>query len=276
MAVSVKIQGDGLDFNYTTNVRKAGQIITFLGTDESNEEAVSPQATIVHSTELLPVSIKNKTPRQVLIESKAKTNPQKIVVLGHYYSVLHNTETFPVSELRMLFGKIGESVPKNLLRDLKVAARDSYIYEVNPGEYLVTENAKELIQKGFSDIELTKRASTRVTNKKGINKKIISEDVKKLEVMNTFEGLPNYWDANLNKGERILWLLMFAEKNNISLLSTADIEYMASCLRDDIPTKSFTALTGKIFKDGYITKSGDRYKILQPGIDYLASKIKKE
>lgn len=275
MAVTVKIQGDGLDFNYTTNVRKAGQIITFLGTDESSEEIVTPQTTIVNSTELLPVSMRNKTPRQVLIESKAKTNSQKIVVLGHYYSVLHNTETFPVSELKMLFGKIGESVPKNLLRDLKVAVRDSYIYEVN-GEYLVTDTAKELIQKGFSDIQSAKRTSTRTTNKKGINKKIISDDVKKLEVMNTLEGFPNYWDTNLNKGERILWLFMFAEKHNISLLSTADIEYMASCLRDDIPTKSFTALTGKIFKDGYITKSGDKYKILQRGIDYLASKLKEK
>src|SRR3989338_8471602 len=121
MAVIVKIQGDDLDFNYTTNVRKAGQIITFLGTDEFGEETNIPQAEVVNSTELLPVSIKNKTPRQVLIESKAKTNPQRIVVLGYHYCELHNTQTFPISELKILFGKIGESVPRNLSRDLRVA-----------------------------------------------------------------------------------------------------------------------------------------------------------
>lgn len=274
--VTVTIKGDGLDFNYTTNVRKAGQIITFLGTDESNEEVATPQADIVNLTELLPVSIKNKTPRQVLMESKAKTNPQKVVVLGHYYCELHNVASFPIAELKALFGKIGESVPRNLSRDLRVAVQDNYIYEVNPGEYLVTDLAKELIQKGFSDVQSAKRAFIRATNKKGISQKIVSDEVKKLEVANALERFPNYWDTNLNRGERILWLFLFAEKNNITLLSTADVEYMASCLRDNIPTKSFTALTGTIFKRGYITKSGDKYKILQPGIDYLANKVKKD
>lgn len=271
MSVNVKLEGDGINFSFTTNIRKAGQIITFLGSEEVDEQIVSQREVV--TTELLPVSIKNKTPRQVLVESRAKTNPQKLVVLGYYYCELNNVATFPLEELKGLFGKIGEPVPKNLHRDLRIAVKDSHIYEQNPGEYLITDSAKDLIKKGFSDIKSTRRPASRATNKTGITQKIVADEIKGLEISNTLEGFPGYWDLG-QKGERILWLFVFAEKKGIHQLGTADVEYMADQLRDNIPTRSFTALTETIFKRSYISKSGEKYRVLQPGIDYLVSKVK--
>jgi len=278
MSVTVKIEGDGINFNFTTNISKAGQIITFLGTDQSAENLSYTQPEL-NSTELLPTPMKSKTPRQALIESRASTNSQKIAVLGYYYCEVNNLQTFPRSELKTLFGKVGEAMPKNIHRDLKEAVLANYLYEENPkekpDEYLITEFGKETIKKGFSIESQATRKLSRSVSKKGVVKKIISEEVKKLEIVNTLEGFPNYWSLG-QKGERILWLLMFAEKNGITLLSTADVEYMASRQRDNIPTRSFMALTETIYKRGYITKSEDKYKILQPGIDFLALKVKEE
>lgn len=273
MSVIVKIDGEGINFSFTTSISKAGQIITFLGTEQSNEEKMVLSERNVNSRELLPVPMKSKTPRQALIDSRAKINSQKIAVLGYYYCEVNNSLTFPRSELKALFGKAGESMPRNLHRDLNEAIFANYIYEQKPSEYLITEVGKESIQKGFSDAQPTRKTFSRGTNKKGIIKKVVSDDVKKLEIANNLDGFPGYWDLG-QKGERILWLFIFAEKNGVLLLSSTDVEYMASQLRDNIPTRSFSALTETIFKRGYITKSGDKYKILQPGMDYLATKAK--
>ncbi|OIO48811.1 MAG: hypothetical protein AUJ39_02005 [Parcubacteria group bacterium CG1_02_42_13] len=265
MDIKIKIEGGGLSFEGETDIVKAAQVIAFIKSD-SIPNPTKPAALLTGVTNT------QTTPRQALVDSNAKTNPEKITVLGKYLMDRDNQTNFSGREVQEIMKKTGEKMPKNFSRDLQVAIDDlGYIFEddVQKGQYSVTDGGAQAILNGFS-LNNQNRNSRRKskTNKSG-GKKAIREEVNKLDISGEKEGLPNYWQID-SKGHRILWLINYAESNKIDGLSPVEIESLATKLRDDIESKNVRALTTKSAKNNFIkVDPSGKYKILQNGIKFL-------
>jgi hypothetical protein len=150
MVVKVHLEGDGLTFEDETNVFNAAQIIGFLKNSESLTGG-APSGGVASQPPLLGNTQTRTSPREALQTSGAKTNPQKIAVLGHYQAAANNHEGFTIDEVKAAFKRAGEPLPKNLGRDVQAAVTSSLIYEEDgeTGYYILSESAVEAIESGF-------------------------------------------------------------------------------------------------------------------------------
>jgi len=82
------------------------------------------------------------------------------------------------------------------------------------------------------------------------------------------EGYPDYHSIS-RKGARILWVLAFAQANGVEELSTSEISFIATKLRDKIETKAIGALTVNDAKESRVTMAGSSYVLLHKGDLYL-------
>lgn len=267
MSIKINISGDGLQYETETNLLKASQVIAFLGTEASSD---SSQKAVLN-----PILDKPKTsPREALNDSGAKTNPQKIAVLGHYLMNRDKVETFSSAEVRETLKKSGEPLPANFSRDINEAVKLGYIYEDDNDKdrYWITESGNLKIREGFGENNETSKVKKNKKKRKsgGTNgDSKIREEVKNLEIETTFSGV-SYWSSGLNKGQKILWLLAFADSKNIADLSPQEIEDLATRLKDSILVRDLSALTEANFKKGFIRKiSSGNYKVLEPGIQFI-------
>ncbi|MCX6732449.1 MAG: hypothetical protein NTV98_02820 [Candidatus Roizmanbacteria bacterium] len=272
MSVNINIEGDGLTYAGVTNIFKASQVIAFLNSQEANAQI---QTGIVTSTNALSQgqTYANKSPRDVILESNAKHNSQKILVFADYNNKTKNKDTFKPVEIRLLFKKAGFTEPKNFSRDWKEAVKAGYIYEdhVKNDEFVISDRGLTLIADHFASEE--KSNSKKATNKRKSTPKVITEEVKRLDISTSFNDYPKFYDL-ATKANKILWILAYADAKGIPELTTADIEYLADKLRDKIPTGGFTALSEYIFKKSYITKTVEgKIKIQHDGLEYLKSLI---
>lgn len=261
MSVKIHIEGDGLSFEGESDITKAAQIIAFLNTEQylSNARPLAMTSRVGSYT----------SPRQVLVESGAKTNDQKITALGKYSMDLSQRPGFTVKEVQELMKRAGESVPKNFSRDLKRAVRLGYIFEdhESKGQYIVSELGDTSIDSGFKNQPKLPNGSLRKSRKGGKNVKI-SDVVTELEITPEQRGCPNYWDIS-NKGHKVMWILRFAHLHDINELSGKEIEVLADKLKDNIRSGDVNALTTSLIKRGKLSANSGRYKILQPGIDFF-------
>lgn len=271
MSVKITINGEGLSFERETDMLKAGQIIAFLSNDTSvkvmTSEAYSPTPVAVLGTG----DVRRKSPRQALMESDAKTNPEKIVVLANFICERNGVDTFSSKELQVEFKKAGEPLPKNMTRDFKTAVAQGYILENDEGDYSLTDLGLEVINVGFGGYQKTTGGGGVKKRKGGTGKKTttVREEVTNLELTPQMEDYPDYWTLTV-KGSRILWLLAYASEQNIREgLTPVEVEYLASKLKDQIKPGDFTALTKNNTKKGYMTNSKGYTKILKNGEDFL-------
>ncbi len=148
----------------------------------------------------------------------------------------------------------------------------NYIYDEGEGQYSLTDFGLQAIKEKFTSSN-DEVISSRKNRRGGIipGKKMVSEEVKNLPMQATGQNnLPDYWKLT-SKGQRILWLLAYAQKNNIDGLTTSEIDSLGSRLRDSIEAKNINPLTTGLYKKGYLTSHQGKYRILQPGIDFLKS-----
>ena len=260
MDIKIILKGEGLSYEANTTLLKASQIIAFLSNDQDNLQVAERLQ-----------NFKNMSPRQAILEANAKTNVEKIVVLADYLCKQNNQSSVSPKEIRMAFKRAGERLPGNFNRDLK-SADDLYLFEDpdKKGEYKLTDFSKEAIRNGFS-VQNSKIKTKRPSSQKKANinrKRIVNEEVEDLQISPKLEGFPDYWNLK-KKGERILWIVAFADKKGINGLTTSEIELLASRLRDKILANQFTSLTHKLFKESCLTKHGNKVKVLKHGLDYL-------
>lgn len=263
MSIKVTISGEGLSFSADTNLLKAGQIISFLSDASNLSKNMNTEDSSIYA-----VSAPTKSPREALMASKAKTNAQKIAVFGLYLQEQYKTEVFDPTEIKNLFSRAGEPMPRNFSRDLKDAIKLNYIFSSpeDSNKYTLTERAKNQVLNGFALVSLSKPSTKRGS---GTSKKsLIREEVKKIEVFATKEGYVNFFDAG-TKGKQIIWLLEYANSEGLDGLSSSEISFLADRLRTTIKAKDIYPLTQDLIRKDFVTANAGIYKVRQKGIDSI-------
>ncbi|QQS69899.1 hypothetical protein IPP75_02055 [Candidatus Saccharibacteria bacterium] len=277
MAVQITIDGEGLSYTSNINIIQAAKIIGFLNTEEPLGAADSYQNTPHQGATNFIDPPKNKvvsSPREAIIHARARTNAQKILVLGAYIVERDGAEEFASTELKNLFIKAGESAPRNLSRDLKYAIKSGYITESMSGSdmYIVTNTGYNVLENGF---EATEHSSTPSANggrksRKRRNPKIAPkpEWLDSVEIDDHMEGYPTYRQMN-TKSDKALWIVQWATAKGRERVTAADITAVADGLADHIQRNQITAtLSGHVSKSN-VSKTADGYKILYSGSRYL-------
>lgn len=92
-------------------------------------------------------------------------------------------------------------------------------------------------------------------------------DLDSLEIEANLKDFPKLY--GLNKGQQILWMLIYCSEREINELSTSEISKIATRFKLDIPAKNVPALSEASFSKGYLALKNGRMRVLQPGIEFL-------
>lgn len=268
--VIITISGEGLSLTKKTNLQKAGQIISFLGFEQSSASNTSGYPVV---SKQLP-GTSHPQPRDIIINSEAKTYQQKIATLALYLRDYSGQETFTPQEVRVLLKKMGDE-PRNFIRDLKSALELQYVVciDASSDQYVITDKGVEAVNTKFSnEVHSNKKLSgaKRISTAKGVR-----TEVKALPSLGSQDDMLDY-HALSTKGDKILWLLVYADRNGIDALTPSEVDYMSTALRDRINASGFTALNERNIKNAFVSKTKNGFQIQQKGLSYLSSLAGKE
>jgi hypothetical protein len=267
MVVNIKLSGEGLSFEGETDLLGAGQVIAFLNKSKEKKNldgSLKSDPLLLSMDAIVPRNV--GTPREALFDSGAKTNSEKIVTLVKYIIDRNSVESVSVQEIQIAFKKAGEPLPRNFSRDLKDTITIGYIYEIDSGDgYRLSDMGIQAVNSKFEKGATPMRAKkSKAINPAGK----VREEIKNLEVLPTYSGMNDFYSL-ATKGKKILWLIAYAMDKGIESVTPAEVHSLGEKLRENLPPSSFTALTDRIVKDGFIYKSGEGYKINQKGLDSL-------
>jgi len=260
--VKITIEGEGLSLIKQTTLQKAGQIISFLGYNKNG--AVSSTESISGiDAPLLPN--KRLQPKDIIVGSNAKTYAQKITALAMYLKEQLGQNVFTPQELKILFKKMGDE-PKNFTRDLNTALEFQYVFCVDSitEQYELTHKGTEEVRGGFTGIVAKKNSGI----KKTVGSKSVRDEVNVIEIVGALDEFPDYHKLT-TKGDKILWLLAYADKKGVNALSSAEIDLLSSKLRNRIESGGFTALNAKNIKNSFVIRTATGFQIQKRGLDYL-------
>lgn len=274
MAVRVQLVGDGLNYDTEATLVQAAKIIGFLNTDEVLTEApMRPAITsgFINESQMVQVS----SPREAILSTGAKTNAQKILVLGAYIAQRDNTNEFASGELKTLFIKAGEPAPRNLSRDIRDAVKASYITESfdTSDSFIVTNTGYSALQESFASETGRKPARSRKKNSSGSRSQKapeMPEWLDGLSIDDQMNGFPSYRQMK-TRSDKVLWIAQWASQNAHDRINSADINVIANKLADHIPRNQIPAAYATHLTKGYVSKTADGYKVLYAGTEYLKS-----
>lgn len=259
--VTITIEGEGLSLIKKTNLQKAGQIISFLALDQD----LSTRQYDNTATQQL-ISAPRLQPRDVIVQSGAKTYPQKIVALAMYLRNQLGQETFTPQEVRIIFKKMGDE-PRNFTRDFKAAIDLQYVActdSIND-QYELTSKGAEALEGGFAAEKIKK-----IGTKHRIGIKGIRDEVKTMEITSTLDGYPDYFKFQ-TKADKILWLLKYAETKQVSTLTPPEISELSAHLREKIEVRDFASHNKRNIIKGFVCKTAAGFQLQKKGLDYLGS-----
>lgn len=275
MAVTITINIDGVPIEKEISLTQAGKILAFLGTEEGSVGGADVASYNQPPQQVLGDTIGHKQSVRELIDgASATTNPQKIVVMGNHIANNDPTGLFTGEAVRALFPKLREKVPRNFGRDLEAAVKQGWI-EGDPdqkGFYFVTRSGEAKLAEGFGSARSSRKKRSNAS--KGSRSTSISTAKVRQEVLDLknivpeLSGVPNYHKLP-TKGFKVLWILAYGLKNNLDSLNPTEIAYLATKLRDKIEARDVNGLTTNAHKNGWITKDGSNYILLQKGEDEL-------
>jgi len=281
MAVSLQINGDGMSVNREITLTQAGKIVAFIGSEVEGETPLQP---VRLGAGLLDEQAVN-TPqsrqslREKLEAANAKTHAQRITVLGYHLASLSQEGEFTISELKQLYPQAREKMPPNFSRELDLAITAGYLEGVHGKKdtYYVTNTGEDSIIAGFSgSVRKSSKPKTKATSAKpkAVSAESVSEAVRELHpVTPDLAGYQNYHAVG-TKGLKVLWILAYAQANNIDKLSPREIAYIASKLRDKIDARDINGLTVTAAKNGWIAKDNEaNYSLLFTGDEHLKSMV---
>ncbi len=201
----------------------------------------------------------------------AKTNMQRIAVAGQRAMEENNSDIFTPKDVMEQFRSGGIS-SKNIARDIRKTVSQGLIYAETgkKGHFKVTEVAQQAFKEGFSQVKLNPARTTAKKSRKGgvVTKVEISEEVRKMPIQVSMDGYSDYHDYKM-KGERIIWLLAFAEGHSVTELNSKEIEFLSRAVSDQIDSSAVPALTASAIKKGFLAKQENKYRVLHKGKVYL-------
>jgi len=272
MSVKVSLSGDGLNYSTDADVVQAAKIIGFLNMDESLQASVSGGYVSTSNDNFIETPKKlQKSPREAIIESGAKTNVQKILVLGNFIMGIDSSETFAQNELKSIFVKAGEPAPKNLSRDVEAAVRQGYIFESPDitGQFIITNTGMKALDQGFAVSQNHKKSSQNKTSLRSKSKAPSKPEwLKSISVIDRIEGFRSYRHMN-TRSEKCLWILQWGALNNHEWLTGSEIASIADELSTSVPNRQIAAAMAPHLARDYVSKSSDGYKILHEGTQSL-------
>lgn len=274
MSVTINISGEGLSLEREISILQAGQIISYLGSQQSGSQVYEAQS----SGPAALLSGQVDTPKKLIDNSGAKTFPEKIAVIGKYIQDRDGSEQFQLSDIRAVFTKLGTQ-PGNFSRDLQEASsvlRYIYLKNKKDGTYGLTDLGLEAIEKGFPEnLKNTFVKKTQPGAKKVATSTIVRDEIKKMEISSVMTDFPSFHGLK-TKGQKILWLLIYADAKGIKSLTPAEVDFLSVEMKGRIASSSFTALNEGNHKMGYVTKLDGKFLIQQSGIDYLKGLVIKK
>lgn len=139
---ALKLVGDGISVEKKVSKQIAMAVLAALANDGS---AAGP----VQRADASGQPRNNPAPsiREFLNESGASTNGKKITALGHYICHYEGKENFSNDDIKELFRRAREVIPKNLSRDIGTTIKAGLIQEApgKAGRYYVTQQGIELV-----------------------------------------------------------------------------------------------------------------------------------
>lgn len=277
MSVKITLHGDGLQYETEASLIQAAKIIGFLNTQEPlMGEYPATQQVITSPNSFLEEKAERQvsSPREAIIDSNARTNAQKIVVLGQYIIDRDATDEFASSELKALFLKAGEPAPRNLARDMRDAVRAGYIAESfdKSDAYIVTNTGYKAISENFtsSNSQPARKKKKASSTNGGSKSQPEPEWLKTITVSDQLNDFPSYRMMK-TRGDKVLWILQWGKENQKDQLSGTDIVSVASKLADNIPSKQIASASSPYLSKSYISKNSEGYTILYNGTEYLKS-----
>lgn len=271
MTVKVQLVGDGLNYESEANLVQAAKIIGFLNTNEVLSDAtVRPavNAGFIDSPQVAQLS----SPREAILSADAKTNTQKILVLGAYIVQRDNTDEFAATELKTLFIKAGESAPRNLSRDIREAVKAGYITEsLNSSDsFIVTNTGYKTLEDGFFTEGSKGQTRTRkkISGKRNIKTPESPEWLTGVTVEDQMDGFLSYRQVK-TRSNKVLWIAQWAAQHDHERINGSDISAIANQLADNIPRNQIAAAFSSHLTKGYASKTSDGYRILYDGTEYL-------
>jgi hypothetical protein len=263
--IKVTIEGEGLSLTKLTTLQKAGQIISFLGYNNDKINLADDKTFSGVGAPLLPSN--RQQPKDVIVNSKAKTYPQKIVALAKYLQEQMGQNTFTPQELKLLFKKMGDE-PKNFTRDLKTALELQYVLCVDTAteQYELTSRGNDALSESFIGIEVKRNTGAN----KAVSSRGIRAEVKAFEIVGSMDGYPDYHNLT-TKGDKILWLIQYADTKSVTSLTPSEVDYLSTQLREHIDASGFTALNSRNMNKCFVVKNSEGFQIQKRGVDYLAN-----
>jgi hypothetical protein len=260
--IKITIEGVGLSLIKHTTLQKAGQIISFLGYSQDGPISATNSNSGVGAP-LLPN--KRLQPKEIIESSNAKTYAQKITAIAVYFKEQLGQSIFTPQEFKIQFKKMGDE-PKNFTRDINTALSFQYIHctDTVTEQYELTDKGENAVRDGFTGAVVKKNLRTKKTSVS----KSIRDEVKSMEISGDMEGFPDYSSLS-TKGDKILWLLAYADKKEVSTLSPGEVDYLSQRLRDCVESSGFTALNGKNIKNSFVKKTALGFQIQKRGYEYL-------
>lgn len=269
MSVKVTLSGDGLSYESDASLVQAAKIIGFLNTQEPlpaehNSGSVGDGAAFIDAPQAKPLS----SPREAILNTDAKTNAQKILVLGAYLAQRDNSDEFATAELKTLFVKAGEPAPRNLARDIRDAVKAGYIMEsmTSSDMYAVTNTGYKTLNGGFGSSPAKK--PRRKSNGKPTKRSEIPDWLQTTSIDDQLDGFPSYRQLN-TRSNRVLWILQWATVVGRERLTGIEISAIADKLSDNIPTKQIAASFLPHLSSNRVSKTAEGYRILYSGSEFL-------
>lgn len=280
MGLNLKISGDGMTVDQDISLTQAGKIIAFLGSESGAADMPAKVGQLVQTgiTSFDPRSSAARlSVREVIDEAKPNTHAQRITVFGHFVSQSNPNGFFTSDEVKEQYQLAREKLTQHFSREVDKAISTGWIEPVR-GEkntFFVTRKGEDAITTSFiSNGKSQKKSKSKPAGSKStvISEDEVSEDARSVQpVVPTLEGLPNYHKLK-TKGLKIMWLLAMAQKHDIDRLSTKELAFFASKLRDKIEIRDINGHTVTAAKNGWVTKdNAANYSLLHDGEEHLKS-----
>jgi hypothetical protein len=192
------------------------------------------------------------SPREILQQTGAKTNAEKIVAFAGYLTRTESTDTFTVQDVRQVFRRAREPLPGNLNRDVDSAIRSGLIIPGDTrGEYQLTARADEVLAAGFTPHRSpgrspARRIATRATPPTEL------ADLEELPAGP--EHAPAFHDLPL-KRDKVLWVLAAAKGAGVDGLSNQGIEWLTDQYGDGVRSKHVGVHYDALQRAGFVHRS---------------------